>query len=67
LIGDDERARIDSALSDVRRLLQGADRRALAAAVSGMNRITEPFAARRMDRSVARALTGRKVDAIAED
>jgi molecular chaperone HscA len=51
----------------VRRLLRAADRRALAAAVSALNRVTEPFAARRMDRGVARALTGRKVDAIAED
>ena len=67
LIRAEERARIDSALSDVRQRLQGADRRALAAAVSALNRATEPFAARRMDRGVARALTGRKVDAIAED
>jgi molecular chaperone HscA len=67
LVDAEERARIDSALADVRRLLQGADRRALATAVSALNRITEAFAARRMDRSVARALTGRKVDAIAED
>jgi molecular chaperone HscA len=67
LIRAEERARIDSALTDVRQMLQGADRRALAAAVSALNRATEPFAARRMDRGVARALTGRKVDAIAED
>ena len=34
---------------------------------SALNRATEEFAARRMDRSVARALTGRSVDSLAED
>jgi molecular chaperone HscA len=37
------------------------------AAVSALNRATEEFAARRMNRSVAHALTGRSVDSLADD
>ena len=40
------------------------DRHALQAAASALNRATEEFAARRMDRGVAQALTGRRVDAL---
>jgi molecular chaperone HscA len=67
LLDASQRARIEAALADVRRLAVGEDRRALAASVSALNRATEPFAARRMDRSIARALTGRKVDTLAEE
>jgi hypothetical protein len=42
----------------------GADARALVAATDALNRATGDFAARRMDRGVARALTGRSVDAL---
>ena len=59
-----ERDAIEHALAEVRRLISGEDRRALQAAVDALNRVTEPFAARRMDRGVARALTGRRVDAL---
>jgi molecular chaperone HscA len=64
LLDDDERARIDHALSDVRRLRDGDERAALAKAIEALNSATGDFAARRMDRSVARALAGRRVDAI---
>jgi hypothetical protein len=36
----------------------------LISAVAALNAATESFAAGRMDRSVARALTGRRVDAL---
>jgi molecular chaperone HscA len=64
LLDAHERARIDVALADVRRCLEGGDRAALSAAVEALNAATEGFAAKRMDRSVARALTGRRVDAL---
>jgi len=64
LLTPDGRMAIESALSEVRRLVSGTDRRALHAAVEALNRSTEEFAARRMDRSVAEALTGRRVDAL---
>ncbi len=39
---------------------------ALRAAVSALNQATDTFASRRMDRSVAQALTGKRVDALSE-
>ncbi len=62
-----ERASIDSALAKTRRLVATTDRRAISTSITALNRVTEGFAARRMDRSVARALTGRKVDTLAQD
>jgi molecular chaperone HscA len=56
-------------LSDIRRALDalgavasGSDRRAIMAALDRVSKITEPFAARRMDRSIHRALTGKKLE-----
>jgi molecular chaperone HscA len=65
LLDQRERAGIDAALAAVRRLAAAEDRHALTAGIAALNRATEDFAARRMDRSVARALTGRKVDTLA--
>jgi molecular chaperone HscA len=59
-----ERAAIDAALAAVGHCRAEADRRALVAATEALNRVTAEFAARRMNRSVARALTGRRVDAL---
>ena len=58
--GDRRGARRSAALRD------GTDHLALRAAVEALNRATGEFAARRMDRSVARALTGKRVDALAD-
>jgi molecular chaperone HscA len=65
LLDERERAGIDDALAAVRRLAAEEDRHALTAATAALNRATGDFAARRMDRSVARALTGRRVDTLA--
>jgi molecular chaperone HscA len=59
-----DRARIERTLAEVRRLRDGDDRAALAKAVAALNDVTAEFAARRMDRGVARALAGRRVDAL---
>ena len=64
LVGDDERATIDVALMKLRRLRDGTDHLALRAAVESLNHATGEFASRRMDRSVSRALTGKRVDAL---
>jgi len=64
LLDAGERAAIDAALAAVGRCRAEADRRALVAASEALNRATAEFAARRMNRSVARALTGRRVDAL---
>jgi len=64
LLNPDEREAVDRALADVQRLRDGDDRAALVHAVEALNRVTGGFAARRMDRGVARALAGRRVDAL---
>jgi molecular chaperone HscA len=64
LLSPAERRTIDGALADMLRLRAGADAKALVAATDALNRATGDFAARRMDRGVARALTGRSVDAL---
>src|SRR5215468_2796328 len=62
LLSASERGAIDAAIGAVRRHFGGIDRHALATATGALNRATEPFAAKRMNRSIARALTGRSVD-----
>jgi molecular chaperone HscA len=64
LLATDERTAIDAALAEVARCRDGTDHRAIAAATAALNRATAEFAGRRMDRSVARALKGRRVDAL---
>ena len=59
-----ERIPIEHALAAVRRLAGQDDHHVLAAAVAALNVATEEFAARRMNRGVERALTGRSVDAL---
>ena len=54
-------------MATVRRLVAGADRHALHAAVAALNHATEEFAAQRMDRSVSGVLAGRSVDSLAQD
>jgi molecular chaperone HscA len=58
------RSAVEDALTAVQRALGGEDRHALTAAVAALNRATEPFAAMRMDRGMARALAGKRVDAL---
>jgi molecular chaperone HscA len=64
LLDAGERAAIDAALDAVGRCRAGTDHRALTAATAALNAATAEFAARRMNRSVGRALTGRRVDAL---
>ncbi|MDE2359864.1 MAG: Hsp70 family protein, partial [Betaproteobacteria bacterium] len=64
LLDAEERAVIEHALAAVRGAATGDDRRALSAAIDALNAATADFAARRMNRSVARALSGRRVDAL---
>jgi molecular chaperone HscA len=64
LLSPAERRAIDGAIAEMLRLRAGTDAKALAAATDALNRATGEFAARRMDRGVARALTGRSVDAL---
>jgi molecular chaperone HscA len=64
LLSADERAAIDAALRALEAMREGSDHVALRGAVESLNRATSDFAARRMNRIVAGALTGRRVDAL---
>ncbi len=64
LLESAERAALDAELAALRTAIAGTDHRAIKAAYDRINRITEPFAARRMDRSVRKALAGRSVESL---
>jgi molecular chaperone HscA len=61
LVPAEEVPAIESAVAGLKSALAGADHRAIKAAIDRVNRATEPLAARRMDRSIRRALTGKSV------
>jgi molecular chaperone HscA len=61
LVEGSELDAIRADLERLRRALGGADHRAIKAVVESLNRVSEPFAARRMDRSIRRALAGKSV------
>jgi molecular chaperone HscA len=64
LVDAHERAAIDAALADLAAKRADDHHVALRAAVESVNRITGEFAARRMDRNVSRALSGKRIDAL---
>ena len=61
LLGEDERARIATVMHRVREAMQGSDHQAIKKAVTQLNEATVQFAQARMDRNVARALTGHRI------
>jgi molecular chaperone HscA len=65
LLSASEKDNIHSLLSGVREKAQGNDHHLIKGAVEALAKGTEDFAARRMDRNVRNALTGRKLDEIA--
>jgi molecular chaperone HscA len=62
LLAPQELDEIESGMEALRRAIESGDRHAIAAAQEKLNRATEPFAARRMDRSVRQALAGHKLE-----
>jgi molecular chaperone HscA len=64
LLAPPARRAIEDAIADVLGKRDGSDGEALLAATTALNRATGEFAALRMDRGVARALTGRNIDAL---
>jgi molecular chaperone HscA len=65
LLSAAERAAIDAVLARVAAARAGTDVAALRAAIETLNRATAEFAGRRMDRSVSRALAGKRIDTVA--
>jgi len=64
LLSEDERSAIEAVVERLASLTGGSDHRAIKQAVDALNRATEDFAARRMDASVRRALTGKKIGSL---
>jgi molecular chaperone HscA len=61
LLSTEERAAIQAGMSTLRDTLAGSDHRAIKTAIEAFNRATEDYAARRMNTSVRKALTGQKL------
>jgi len=61
LLAAGELTSIRAALQSLRTLSRQTDHRAIKQAIDELNRLTEPFAARRMDRSVQQVLTGKSL------
>jgi len=59
-----ERAHIDASITKLQTVMIGDDRRAIDQAMQALSAATNEFAARRMNQSVQRALSGRNVDQI---
>jgi molecular chaperone HscA len=62
LLSADERAVIEAAMTKVRGTRQGGDHRAIRRAVDECNKASAEFAARRMNASIQKALSGRSLD-----
>jgi molecular chaperone HscA len=65
LLDDSERRALEAAMGTVERAWNAGDHRAIKDAVAALNRASEPFAGRRMDRAVSGALSGRSLDEVA--
>ena len=61
LLSAEERTDIDCRVTALAAGVAGSDHRAIKSSADALNRVTEEFAARRMDRSVRIALTGQKI------
>ena len=64
LLAAEEQAAIRAELETLRKTLACTDHRTIKSAIERVNRATEAFAGRRMDRSVKSALAGRKVESV---
>ncbi|HEY6721478.1 MAG TPA: Fe-S protein assembly chaperone HscA [Burkholderiales bacterium] len=62
LLSAEESAVLRSELDALRKTLSCTEHRTIKSAIERVNRATETFAGRRMDRSIKRALAGRKVE-----
>src|SRR4051812_8562272 len=64
LVAPDDRATISTAMASLEKALAGSDHRAIKHAIDTLNRATGPFAERRMDEGVRRALAGKKIGSL---
>ncbi|HZF19753.1 MAG TPA: Fe-S protein assembly chaperone HscA [Burkholderiales bacterium] len=64
LLDVEERGVLRAELDALKKTLSCSDHRTIKSAIERLNRATEAFAGRRMDRAVKRALAGRKVESL---
>ena len=60
-----ERTQLDQAMAVLEKAWNATDHRAIKSAIDALNHASEAFANRRMDRAVAGALAGRRLDEVA--
>ena len=66
LLSAAEASEIRSAIEILKHAVGGNDHGSIKAQIGRLNRLTEPFAGRRMDRIIKRALTGRNVTTLSQ-
>ena len=66
LLSAEERALIDAGIARLEAAAKTEDAEAIKAAIAELTKDTGEFAARRMDRSIREALSGRSVDSVIE-
>ncbi|ABR74238.1 molecular chaperone HscA [Actinobacillus succinogenes] len=64
LLNDEELSTVKNALVSLDNLQQGTDTQAIKAGIKALDAATQEFAARRMDKSIRRALSGQSVDSL---
>ena len=64
LIETEERKAIDRAVTKLRETVAGEDRDRIAAAVEALEKVSHPFAQKRMDRAMETALKGQRLDEV---
>ncbi|KGF27064.1 Fe-S protein assembly chaperone HscA [Oligella urethralis] len=62
LLSDAEEAKIRSEVAQLQQLIAGEDTEAIRAQIHRLSQATDDFAAKRMDRSIRRALSGKRVE-----
>jgi molecular chaperone HscA len=67
LLNDEERAAIQEAAGRLRQLRQGGDHRAIRKAIEAVEKASEGFVEKRMNRAVHEAMAGHKVDEFSAD
>ena len=67
LLSAEERSPIDNAIVRLQAAVMGDDRRAIDQALDALSKGTNAFAARRMNKNVSKALSGKKIDQIGLD
>ncbi|MDH5777056.1 MAG: Fe-S protein assembly chaperone HscA [Gammaproteobacteria bacterium] len=62
LLSDEEAQQIDSAMQKLKQMRDGTDHHAIKNAIDELDKVTADFAARRMDQSIKKALTGQTLN-----